>query len=166
MRLFERSWLWLPCAVAVSALQIPAAYAQRPPAASKAPTKIGGVAVGDIIRRLGAKQEQGADSKELNDYTNHFNRTDPNRDGKHTKKEYVDNGGYMTPQMRAGIFRAADGNADGVVTRAEYVLNRIITDEAKTIVQGMDDDENGSVTRAEFVQHAAKLLSDPLDWIW
>jgi Ca2+-binding EF-hand superfamily protein len=79
----------------------------------------------------------------------------------HTKREYVDNGGYMTPQARAGIFRAADGNADGVVTRAEYVLNRIITDEAKTIVQGMDDDKDGLVERAEFVQHAAKLLSDP-----
>ncbi|MGB2861804.1 MAG: hypothetical protein WBC05_00635, partial [Sedimentisphaerales bacterium] len=70
-------------------------------------------------------------------------------------------GGYMTPQARAGIFRAADGNADGVVTKAEYILNRIITDEAKAIVQGMDDDEDGLVERAEFVKHAAKLLSDP-----
>jgi Ca2+-binding EF-hand superfamily protein len=67
----------------------------------------------------------------------------------------------MTPQARAGIFRAADGNADGVVTKAEYVLNRIITDEAKAIVQGMDDDKDGSVERAEFVRHAAKLLADP-----
>jgi Ca2+-binding EF-hand superfamily protein len=66
----------------------------------------------------------------------------------------------MTPQARAGIFRAADGNADGIVTRAEYVLNRVITDEAKTIVQGMDDDKDGTVERAEFVQHAAKLLSE------
>jgi len=66
----------------------------------------------------------------------------------------------MTPQARAGIFRAADGNADGVVTKAEYVLNRIITDEAKAIVQGMDDDKDGLVERAEFVKHAAKLLSD------
>jgi Ca2+-binding EF-hand superfamily protein len=66
----------------------------------------------------------------------------------------------MTPQARAGIFRAADGNADGVVTKAEYILNRIITDEAKAIVQGMDDDKDGLVEQAEFVKHAAKLLSD------
>ena len=35
----------------------------------------------------------------------------------------------MTPQARAGIFPAADGNSNGVVTKAEYVLNRIVTDE-------------------------------------
>ena len=122
--------------------------------------KVGGVAVANILQRLGAKQEQGSTVKELDDYSSHFDRTDPNRDGKHTRKEYVDNGVYMTPQARAGIFRAADGNADGVVTRAEYVLNRIITDEAKTIVQGMDDDSDGLAERAEFVKHAAKLLAD------
>jgi len=60
----------------------------------------------------------------------------------------------------AGFFGAADGNADGVVSKAEYVLNRIITDEAKAIVAAMDDDRDGKVERAEFVKHAAKLLSD------
>jgi Ca2+-binding EF-hand superfamily protein len=58
----------------------------------------------------------------------------------------------MTPQARAGIFRAADNNGDGVVTRTEYVLNRIITDEAKGIVQQTDADKDGRVTRAEFVE--------------
>jgi len=66
----------------------------------------------------------------------------------------------MTPQARAGIFRASDGNGDGVVTRNEYVLNRIVTDEAKIIVQEMDDDQNGLVEREEFVRHATKLLAD------
>ena len=160
MRDFGRSRFWLPCVMAVTALQIQVAQAQPPSTAARVPTKVGDVAVGEILHRMGAKQEQGSTAKELDDYTNHFNRTDPNRDGKHTKEEYVDNGRFMTPQARAGIFRAADGNADGVVTRDEYVLNRIITDEAKTIVGGMDDDKDGSVERAEFVQHAAKLLSD------
>jgi len=151
---------WLPCIVAALSAWALVSYAQSPSAVREsAPTKVGGVAVGDILQRLGAKQEQGSTAKELDDYTDHFNRTDPNRDGKHTREEYVDNGHYMTPQARAGIFRAADGNADGVVTKAEYVLNRIITDEAKTIVQGMDDDKDGSVEQAEFIKHATVRLS-------
>ena len=123
-------------------------------------TKVGGVLVADILQQLGAKLERGTTAKLLDEYSRHFDRTDRNRDGKHTKTEYVDKGRYLTPQARAGIFRAADGNSDGVVTKAEYVLNRIITDEAKAIVQGMDDDENGLVQRTEFVKHAAKLLPD------
>jgi len=123
--------------------------------------KVGRVPVDDILRQLGAKLERGSEAKEIDAYSSHFDRMDTNRDGKHTRTEYVDKGGYMTPQARAGIFRAADGNADGVVTKAEYVLNRIITDEAKAIVQGMDDDKDGLVERVEFVKHAARLLSDP-----
>ncbi|KKK98155.1 hypothetical protein LCGC14_2645580, partial [marine sediment metagenome] len=128
--------------------------------ARSASSKVGGVPVAKVLERLGAKLELGSEVKDLDRYSTHFDRTDPNRDGKHTKEEFVDKGRYMTPRARAGIFRAADGNADGVVTKAEYVLNRIITDEAKAIVQAMDDDEDGLVKRAEFVKHAAKLLAD------
>ncbi len=124
-------------------------------------SKVGNAPVADVLQRLGARLERETTAKELDDYSSHFDRTDTNRDGKHTRQEYVERGRYMTPRVRAGIFRAADGNADGVVTKAEYVLNRIITDEAKTIVQGMDDDEDGLVERAEFVKHLTKLLSDP-----
>jgi Ca2+-binding EF-hand superfamily protein len=160
MRLSGKSSSWLPCTVAVLAISSQAGYAQPPPAARNTPAKVGGVTVGDILQRLGAKLEHGATAKELENYASHFDRTDLNGDGKHARQEYVDKGAYMTPRARAGIFRAADGNADGVVTKAEYILNRIITDEAKAIVQGMDDDQDGSVERAEFVQHATTLLSD------
>jgi len=145
---------------AISAILAQAVYAQPPSPARSAPLKVRDVPVADILQRLGAKLEQGSEAREIDGYSSHFDRMDTNRDGKHTRAEYVDKGGYMTPQARAGIFRAADGNADGVVTKAEYVLNRIITDEAKAIVQAMDDDEDGLVERAEFVKHAAKLLSD------
>ena len=124
------------------------------------PTKVGSVPVAEVLQRLGAKLEGGVSSDLLENYINHFDRTDPNRDGKHTREEYVEKGRYMTPQARAGIFRASDGNGDGVVTRNEYVLNRIVTDEAKIIVQKMDDDQNGLVKREEFVRHATKLLAD------
>ena len=89
-----------------------------------------------------------------------LDRVDLDGDGKHSKEEYIDKGGYMTPQARAGIFRAADGNGDGIVTKTEYVLNRIITDEAKSIVQGMDDDKDRLVERAEFVVHGQYLATD------
>jgi len=157
MQILRKPWFWLSCVVAISAQAV---YAQPPSPARSAPVKVGHVPVATILQRLGAKLERGSEAGELESYASHFDRMDTNRDGKHTRVEYVDKGGYMTPQARAGIFRAADGNADGVVTKAEYVLNRVITDEAKAIVQGMDDDEDGLVERAEFVKHAAKLLSD------
>ena len=97
----------------------------------------------DILRKLGATLETEISISELNGYLNSFDRTDPNRDGFHSKEEYIEKGRYMTPQARAGIFRAADGNSDGVVSRSEYVLNRIITDEGKSIIQRMDDNQNG-----------------------
>jgi Ca2+-binding EF-hand superfamily protein len=116
--------------------------------------------VAEVLQRLGARLEGGTSDAVLENYIHHFDRTDPNRDGKHTREEYVENGRYLTPQSRAGIFRASDGDGDGVVTRAEYVLNRIVTDEAKMIVQEMDDDQDGLIRRDEFVRHATKLLSD------
>ena len=114
----------------------------------------------EIIRKLGATLESKISATELNGYLNSFDRTDPNRDGFHSKEEYIEQGRYMTPQARAGIFRAADGNSDGVVSRFEYVLNRIITDEGKSIIQRMDDNQNGLVEREEFISHSTKLLSD------
>ena len=154
MRFFEA--LWFVTVWAISANVVNA----QPASKGNTPTKIGGILVADILQQLGAKLERGTTSKLLDEYSHHFDRTDLNRDGKHTKTEYVDKGRYLTPQARAGIFRAADGNSDGFVTKAEYVLNRIITDEAKAIVQGMDDDKDGLVQRTEFVKHAAKLLRD------
>ncbi|MHC4249699.1 MAG: EF-hand domain-containing protein [Planctomycetota bacterium] len=105
----------------------------------------------EVLEMLGARRDAGVSDKQLAAYARHFDRTDADRDGTHSKKEYIENGRFMTPQARRGIFRAADNNGDGVVTRVEYVLNRIVTDEAKGIVQRTDADRNGSVARAEFV---------------
>jgi Ca2+-binding EF-hand superfamily protein len=121
-------------------------------------TKVNGVLVSELMKRLGVKLETGASLQLLDSYADHFDRTDPNRDGKHTKAEYVDGGRYMTPQARAGIFNAADENQDRVVTRSEYVLNRIITDEGKEIIQAMDSNQNGTVDSAEFVEHGSKPM--------
>ena len=93
-------------------------------ASAQCTLKVGHVPVANVLQRLGAKLEQGCAAKELDSYSSHFDRTDPDRDGKHTRAEYVDKGSYMTPQARAGIFRAADGNDDGALTQEEFAKNR------------------------------------------
>ena len=125
-----------------------------------APITIDGHSAMAILKKLGATLETEISSAALNAYLNSFDRTDPNQDGFHSKEEYIEKGRYMTPQARAGIFRAADGNSDGVVSRFEYVLNRIITDEGKQIIQRMDNDRDGLVERGEFTEHTTKMLSD------
>ena len=112
----------------------------------------------EILAMLGARRGAGVTDRQLASYVRHFDRSDADRDGTHSHKEYVEDGHFMTPQARRGIFRAADSNGDGTVTRVEYVLNRVITDEAKGIVQGTDADGDGRIDRAEFV--AGSPLSD------
>jgi Ca2+-binding EF-hand superfamily protein len=113
-----------------------------------------GFKLGTPLDPLGAKMEAGVDLQKIEGYSRFFDFTDKNNDGRHSKVEYVDNGKYLNPQSRAGIFNASDNDRDGCVSRAEYVLNRIITDEAKTIVQAMDANKDGKVERTEFIKHA------------
>jgi len=115
--------------------------------------RIGGTDVVTILKKLGAEMEQGTTHQQLDSYSRSFDRIDRNHDGRHSKVEYVDNGRYLTLPARAGIFNAADNDKDGFVTKAEYVLNRIITDEAKLIVQAMDEDQDGAVQRNEFIKN-------------
>ena len=112
---------------------------------------IAGHNVLEILDMLGAERESGVGDDELMGYSRNFDRSDADRDGRHSKTEYVDNGPYMNPRVRRGIFGAADNNGDGFVTRVEYVLNRVITDEAKSIVQRTDADKDGKINRDEFV---------------
>lgn len=102
---------------------------------------------------LGAKGEAGAQPAKLEEYRRIFGFIDANDDGDLSTKEFVEDGRYMTRQARQGIFRASDANGDGFVSEQEYVINRIITDEAKSILSGMDEDGDGKVTREEFVQN-------------
>jgi hypothetical protein len=78
---------------------------------------VGGRDVLEVLAMLGARREAGATDKQLASYVRHFNTTDADRDGAHSRKEYVEDGRFMSPRARAGIFRAADSNADDVVTR-------------------------------------------------
>lgn len=113
--------------------------------------EIGGVAPRQIIAMFGAELEEGVSERELAGYRRVFGFGDSDGDGRHSKKEYVDDGRYMTRQARQGIFGAADSDDDGFVTREEYVLNRAITDEAKRIYEEMDADGDGRLTAEELV---------------
>jgi Ca2+-binding EF-hand superfamily protein len=115
-----------------------------------------------ILQRLGARMESGMNFEQHLDYIRHFDRVDTDHDGIHTPAEFIENGFYLNPQARRGIFRAADENADGQVTRDEYVLNRIITDEAKSIMLGMDDDQDSAISRTEFLTHTESKFAEPL----
>lgn len=130
--------------------------AQPPASEQDLQTKIGGRDVATVLKGLGAKMEQGTSRRQLNNYARHFDLVDKNRDERHSKTEFIDNGNYLTPQARRGIFAAADSDGDGFVSKSEYILNRIITDEAKLIVQAMDDDKDGAVQRAEFIKNSMK----------
>jgi len=46
---------------------------------------------------------------------------------------------------------AADSNNDGLVTKKEYIENRIITDEAKEIFVSLDANNNGILSKREFL---------------
>lgn len=114
---------------------------------------IGGQTPLQILAMLGAKGEAGAQPAKLEEYRRIFGFIDTDDDGSLSTKEFVEDGRYMTRQARQGIFRASDANGDGFVSEQEYVINRIITDEAKSILSGMDEDGDGKVTREEFVQN-------------
>ncbi|MEE3373059.1 MAG: hypothetical protein VX346_27245 [Planctomycetota bacterium] len=122
--------------------------------------QVSGIDVADILEFLGARLEHGATTANLRVYAVQFDRTDLNGDGKHSRSEYIDGGRYLTPQARSGIFRAADGNHDGQVTRSEYILNRIITDEAKEILEARDENRNRQIERAEFLTLTAQRITD------
>lgn len=112
----------------------------------------------EILQLLGAEGVGGAKQSEIQNYRRLFGFTDRDKDGKHSKAEYVDNGRYLTPESRTGIFNASDSNKDGFVSEKEYIENRIITDEAKAIFSSMDSNKDNRLSSKEFIQ--SKKLKD------
>jgi len=120
--------------------------------------KIKGHSPQQILTLFGFKGVKGATKSRAESYRRTFGFTDANRDGKHSRKEYVENGRYMTPQARAGIFQASDSNKDDFVSEDEYVENRIITDEAKEIFSAMDSNKDNKLTADELIN--SKKIAD------
>lgn len=123
---------------------------------------IGGKSIEYILERLGARMEHDLSFEQHQRYVQHFDFVDTDHNGRLTVQEFVENGTYRTPQARQGIFRASDENGDGTVTMDEYVINRVITDEAKSLLNAMDDDQNGVIRQSEFLAHTSAKLSKAL----
>ena len=122
--------------------------------------EVGNLPVTAILEHLGAKQEHGLSTEQRQRYEKHFAFGDLDSDGQHSAEEFIEKGNYLNRQARRGIFIAADADKDGVVTQEEYVLNRVITDEAMAIMQVMDADDDGRVSPQEFGQSAQAQFPD------
>ena len=122
-----------------------------PPEAGKKPERIGGHSPRQILNLFGYRGVLGITDQQVAGYRRVFGFGDANRDGRHSKKEYIEDGFYLTKQSRQGIFRAADTDGDGFVTEVEYVINRMITDEAKEIFHKLDTSRDSKLTAKEII---------------
>jgi hypothetical protein len=154
------AWLWGCGTSSPQQPQEAAAPLERkaslpPPATGE---RIAGYTPRQIVAMFGARLREGVSDRQVASYRRVFGFGDTNRDGRHSKREYIDEGRYMTRQARQGIFRAADVDKDGFVSRVEYVNNRIITDEAKEIFDDMNTGSDRRLTLDEMLDSG--MLAD------
>ena len=121
------------------------------PNTGKKKERIGGHSQRQILDMFGYQGILGITDQQVASYRRVFGFGDANRDGRHSKKEYIEDGFYLSKQSRQGIFRASDSNGDGFVTEAEYVINRMITDEAKEIFHKLDANRDNKLTAKEII---------------
>ena len=119
------------------------------PNTGKKKERIGGHSPRQVLDLFGYQGILGITDQQVASYRRVFGFGDANRDGRHSKKEYIEDGFYLSKQSRQGIFRASDSNGDGFVTEAEYVINRMITDEAKEIFHKLDANRDNKLTAKE-----------------
>ena len=121
------------------------------PNAEKKKEHIGGHSPRQVLDLFGYQGILGITDQQVASYRRVFGFGDANRDGRHSKKEYIEDGFYLSKQSRQGIFRASDSNGDGFVTEAEYIINRMITDEAKEIFHKLDANKDNKLTAKEII---------------
>ena len=124
-------------------------FAQPNPGKKK--ESIGGHTPRQVLNLFGYQGILGITDQQVASYRRVFGFGDANRDGRHSKKEYIEDGFYLTKQSRQGIFRASDSDGDGFVTEAEYVINRMITDEAKEIFHKLDTNKDNKLSAKEII---------------
>ncbi|MBW1803616.1 MAG: hypothetical protein JRJ85_23160 [Deltaproteobacteria bacterium] len=93
-----------------------------------------------VMKAFGAKGEEIFSAREIAGYGENYGRMDSNHDGFLTTDEYIANSGHFraNPAGAEGFMRISDNDRDGGLSCAEYVMNRIITDEAKEIYTRID----------------------------
>jgi hypothetical protein len=82
-----------------------------------------------------AKGENEFFAETISGFDRSFRDVDINHDGFLSTKEYVDNSRHFAGNLSGskGFMNVSDNDGDGRVSRKEYAINRIITDEAKDI---------------------------------
>jgi Ca2+-binding EF-hand superfamily protein len=121
------------------------------PYTGKKKERIGGHSPRQVLNLFGYQGVLGITDQQVAGYRRVFGFGDVNRDGRHSKQEYIEDGFYLTKQARQGIFRASDSDGDGFVTEVEYVINRMITDEAKEIFHKLDTNKDNKLTAKEII---------------
>jgi len=104
-----------------------------------------------VLALFGYGGVQAATDRQVAGYRRIFGFLDADRDGLHSRQEYVEDGTFMNLRARQGIFAASDCNDDGFVSEAEYVENRIITDAGRAIFFEMDANRDDRLTAQEIV---------------
>ena len=94
----------------------------------------------DVMDLLGARGEAAFTPSQVAGFGAVFSRMDRNRDGRLSAEEYTGGSRHFAGNAAgaAGFIRASDADGDGHLSLAEYVENRIITDEAKAIFAAID----------------------------
>jgi len=107
---------------------------------SSTPIKADNLEPAAAMKALGAKGEKIFSAREIAGYGENYGRMDSNHDGLLTTAEYIANSGHFRGNKAGakGFINISDNDKDGAVSRAEYVMNRIITDEAKEIYTRID----------------------------
>ena len=131
------------------------------PNTGKKKESIGGHSPRQVLNLFGFQGILGITDQQVASYRRVFGFGDANRDGRHSKKEYIEDGFYLSKQSRQGIFRASDSDGDGFVTEVEYVINRMITDEAKEIFHKLDTNKDNKLSAKEIIA-SGKLKDEKL----
>lgn len=104
----------------------------------------------DVMQAFRAQGENAFSAERISGFDSAFGRTDIDGDGFLTIEEYVGNSTHFAghPEGARGFMNVSDNDGDGQVSQAEYVRNRIITDEARDIYTQLDPATDWEATSA------------------
>ena len=92
------------------------------------------------MKAFDAKGEKEFTTQKIASFKRSFESVDGNKNGFLTEKEYISNSPHFRGHKAGarGFLFASDNDGDGRVSKVEYVMNRIVTDEAKEIYTRID----------------------------
>ena len=94
----------------------------------------------NIMQAFRAQGENAFSAETISNFSRPFENVDTDSDGFLTTEEYIGNSSHFQGNIAGarGFMNVSDNDGDERVSRAEYIQNRIITDEAKEIYTKID----------------------------